>query len=30
MGLRIVRQIVKAHGGDIHGEKDGLGIVIRF
>lgn len=30
MGLRIVRQIVKAHGGDIHGEKDGHGIVIRF
>lgn len=30
MGLRIVRQIVKAHGGDIHGEEDGHGIVIRF
>lgn len=28
MGLRIVRQIVKAHKGDIHVDKDGKGIVI--
>lgn len=30
MGLRIVRQIIKAHGGELHANADGRGISIEF